>query len=632
MKSGKWREARQALEQYERANPGHGEVSRVLLDVYREQGDFAAYCQACRRLVENEPDNPDLRLMLAGGYMNDTRLASALRAFHEFLERWPDDPRVGGARESLEHLESAVDELLRDLGLTGDDGLECAVLNEEVIGCLNADDWPRAVHIGEQLLARAGDFVPAVNNVSEAHFRAGQADRAIALSRRALRLRPDSVHALANLTRYLFLTGRHHEAEEAAEQLRAARAEHADAWYKKCEALSFLGNDKAVLAVFTDAVRAGAVEQPTAACALLCHVGAVALARQGDLRQADRYWRKAQSIRPNLDLVQENLADAAEPASRRHGPWYFSLSYWGCEKAIDALGDCLDRSTREKSDEAVERTVRRFAEAHPEVVRLVPALLDRGDRAAREFAWRLAALLKTPEMLEALRGFCQSQRGPDAMRTDAVTWLRTAGVLSPGTVRMWIDGQWRDIELFGFDVTTEPVGPKHGPPVDDLAYEGYEALRRGKGADAEALFRKCIDLEGESPDLLNNLAASYDQQGRTDKSCQLARHIHERWPDYFFGRIAMANMATIEGDFERAEHYLAPLCRQQRLHITEFSALAAAKIHLLLGRGALIDAQNWLDMWRNIDPDHPGLRAAKSRYDSVAMAATLRKSLFGRRR
>jgi hypothetical protein len=94
----------------------------------------------------------------------------------------------------------------------------------------------------------------------------------------------------------------------------------------------------------------------------------------------------------------------------------------------------------------------------------------------------------------------------------------------------------------------------------------------------------------------------------------------------------MANMATIEGDFERAERYLAPLCRQQRLHITEFSALAAAQIRLLLGRGALIDARNWLDMWRNIDPDHPGLRAAKSRYDSVAMAATLRKALLGRRR
>jgi tetratricopeptide (TPR) repeat protein len=410
------------------------------------------------------------------------------------------------------------------------------------------------------------------------------------------------------------------------------RSERDDAWYKKCEALSFLGDDQAVLAIFADARRAGATRQHTPANALLYHLAAAASARQGHHRQASRYWREALKIQPGLDLAKDNLADAARAVGQRHSPWYFPLNYWGCGESIARLYASLERPAHRKSDEAVTRAVKRFADAHPEIVCLVPALLDRGDGAGREFAWRFAMLLETAEMFDALRGFCLSQRGPDAMRLETANRLCSAGVLPAGGVRIWLDGRWQDIELMGFEITTEPVDANRSPQVDGWAHDGCQALRRGDGREAERLFQKCMDLEGKSSDLLNNLAFSYALQGRTDESLRLARHIHERWPDYFFGRIAMANMATDVGDCELAENYLAPLRRRQRLHITEFAAFATANIRLLLVRGNVVAARSWLEMWKQADPEHPDLQQVESQCRAAGALGRLRRLFLGRRR
>jgi tetratricopeptide (TPR) repeat protein len=625
-------EARELLEEYEAANPGHRQVLRLLLGIYQEQRDYGPFCAVCRRLVEKEPEDPLLHLMLAGGYLSDARIASALRAFRRFVELRPNDPLADGARESIEQIEPVVDQLLQDLALTGDDRLEFLAMHEEMMACLALGDDTRTVRIGEQLLARGADFIPAINNLSEAYFRTGQADKAVAMSRRLLRAEPDNIHALANLTRYLFLTGRQEEAGASCEQLLSVPSVRGDLWYKKCEALSYLGDDQGVIAVFEDALRAGAAKQRTPATGLLYHLAATAFARQGHHRQAARYWRMALKIQPQLDLARDNLADAACAVGRRHGPWYFPLNYWGCEESLARLCDSLVRSAHRKDDEAAMRAIESFADAHPEVVRLVPALLDRGDAMGREFAWQFAMLLETPEMLDALREFCLSQRGPDAMRMETANRLCRDGVLPSGKVRMWLDGGWRDMQLIGFEITTEPVDANHCPQVDAWLDDGCQALRNGNGREAEELFQKCLDLEGEAPHLLNNLAVSYRLQGRNDESHSLVLRIHEHWPDYFFGRTAMANMATESGNWELAENYLAPLGQRRRLHITEFTALATAHIQLLLARGIVDTARGWLELWRQVDPEHPDLPQVESQFHAAGVLGGLRRLFLGRRR
>lgn len=632
MRRHKWQEARELLEEYDRAHPGQGEVLRLLIEVYLEQQDYGPFCKTCRRLAEKEPGLAVLQLMLAGGYCNYGRPASALRAFRSFVETWPDDPMIEGARESIAQLEPVVEKMLSESLLSGDDRLELAAMHEEVMACLAEGEDERAIRFGERLLARCPDFVPVMNNLSEVYSRIGKTDDAISMSRRVLERQPDNFHALSILTRHLFLNGRLDEAIALSAQLRSLQSDRDEVWCKKCEALSFLGDDEAVLAMFAEAERAGAAKSPSPANALLHHLAAVAAARRGDHRQAERYWRKALKFQPNLELARENLADAKKKIGERHGPWYFSIEYWIRKDIIGDLMHSLDGPEIRKNNEAVSRIVERFAKTHPEVIRLVPAWLDRGDEAARGFAWRLAMMLETPDMLDALRTFCLSQRGPDKMRLETAHFLHRLDAMPSSKVNLWMEGRWTEIQLFGYEITDEPNVNNRSQQVEDWAYEACEALRRGDGLEAERYIRKCIELEGEVPDLLNNLAMSYTLQGRTDDALALAKQVHERWPDYFFGRIAMANMAHDDGNYDLAESYLAPLHQQKKLHFTEFAALASATIRLMISQGNLDAARSWIDLWKQIDPDHPELLRMKRYFRSLSLMSNLRNFMSKRGR
>ena len=89
------------LEAFDRAHPGDRDVLRLLLDAYLEQRDYTALCGVCQRLIAQQPNDRELHLMLAAGYMGDARAVSALQAFRRFVAKWPDDPLAQGARESI---------------------------------------------------------------------------------------------------------------------------------------------------------------------------------------------------------------------------------------------------------------------------------------------------------------------------------------------------------------------------------------------------------------------------------------------------------------------------------------------------------------------------------------------------
>jgi len=329
-----------------------------------------------------------------------------------------------------------------------------------------------------------------------------------------------------------------------------------------------------------------------------------------------------------LEAAKDNLADAAKPRGERHGPWPFSLNHWLDSNSAIRLAKLLDDALVHKNDEAVTNAAKRFAAEHPAMATLVPALLDRGDEVGRMLAQRFALVLGTPEMHDALRSFCQSQRGPDEVRLDTAQRLNQADALPTETVRLWIKGQWREIEMLGFKVTYEPTPINRSPLGQKLAYAALQALEKDECIEAERLLKQCLELEGDAPDLLNNLAESYSGQGREDEAQALRLSVHERWPDYFFGRIAMANLATMGGDVERAEAYLGPLRRKKKLHITEFVGLAIAHIQMHLASRHLEGAQSWLDLWRKIDPEDPQLAVLQSHVHAARARGGWRKRFF----
>ena len=615
---GSWQRALEILQDYDEAHPEDPNVLGLLAEVYHHFRAYGKYCQVVRRHLALEPDNRLLHLMLGGGYLGDFRPVSALLTFRDFIGRWPGDPLADGAREEIERLEPVVENVvLKNFPGVGEERLKLAAENEEIIACLGAGEYVRVLEIAEPLLARIGEFSAVMNNLGEACFQLGDADRAIATARRVAELESGNFHALANLTRYLFFSGRPEAAREVVARLRTVQSDRKDIWIKKCEALATLGDDEGVLTVFAEAEADGVGKATSPDFAVLFHLAAVAFSRRGDCTQADRWWRAALKISTNMDVVRGNLADASKPAEKRHGAWYFAIGYWGCSKAIAGLRERFGKAGNPNAD-TIAQMVNDFVADHPEFVKLLPGLLDRGDPFGRELAWRVAMKLNTPEVIDALLNFCTSQRGPDWMRVETAEHLSQIGALPGPEVRMWLDGKWQTGNMFGFEITTEPRESAHSEQVLDWIYDGLMAIRAGNGSHAEQLFQKCIEFEGESPDVLNNLAISYNAQGRTREAVQLLRQVHQRWPDYFFGRISMASQAIIDGDFEQARDYLAPLCRRKKLHISEFAALANVQIQFALEAENLDSARHWLEMWQEIDPDNPELEDAGLRVALLA--------------
>jgi tetratricopeptide (TPR) repeat protein len=171
---------------------------------------------------------------------------------------------------------------------------------------------------------------------------------------------------------------------------------------------------------------------------------------------------------------------------------------------------------------------------------------------------------------------------------------------------MWLEGEWRETLLFGFELHGEAV-VKHAPQVHNLIGQGIEADNEGDGARAERLFRQALELEPDAPDLMNNLATALQLQGRTDAAIDLTREIHRRHPDYLFARVTLARLHAQDGQVEQARAMLDPLLARRRLHFAEFASLCMAEIDVALAGGQLEAARSWVELWESGEPDHPGI-------------------------
>ena len=604
----RWAQALPVLEALDDAYPNNFEVLTALGMVLFELQDFDSYLGVCEQLSDLAPDDADAAMALAEAYMMAIHPAHALDTLRHFMDRHPHHERIGDVAEMRADLEDKIKELLAPLGLEGQEGFEIGLLHEELQTLTEEGHYKEAYKIADQLLRRKPDFVPALNNLSQVYATEGRLDQAIATAERVLAQQPDNFHALSNLTRFLCLLGRLDEAVQYGDQLKAVESEVPERWLKQAEALSYLGDDEGVLAAFQGAQRAGLLKPPFEE-PLLYHLAAVAALRQGREAEARRHWQRAQKLAPGFELVAGNLADLRQPVSARHAPWPFNLRYWLTEQAVQDLQGLIKNMTgREEDSAAMAKITGRYLHKHPEVASIIPLLFDRGDPMGRMFAFNLAMTAQTPDMLVALRDFALSQRGPDAVRMQAAQVVSDAGLFPPGMVTLWADGEWRDLLLMGFDIHNEPT-VEHGPEVERLGGEVVEALRRKDGNEAERLLQQALALEPDAPDLLNNLATAYEQQGRADEAEELLRLIHAQHPDYAFATLSLVRLALRRGDIPEAKALLDALGTHRRFHVSELAAFCDAQIELALAEDRPEAAQSWLEMWEQVTPDHPALVA-----------------------
>jgi Flp pilus assembly protein TadD len=601
-----WAAALEKLQELDRVYPRQPAILTDLVNVCYELQELEKYQYYIEQLSRIAPETPETLLGLAGAYLSNFYPALALQTFRRFLAKYPDHERAGEVRQTVTSLETALQEFLQELAAKHKNPYQVAAWHDEVRLRTAQGQFKEGRQIAQQLLRLDPDFVSALNNLSLIELMDGHLALALKYIQRVLALEPANFQALGNLVRGQVLQGEFESARLTGEKLKQVKAEgRSDLWLKSAEAFSVLGDDPAVLAALHAAEAANSPETERLS-PMLYHFAAVAVMRLGDEAQANQYWQTALKLNPHFELAQANLADLKKPVSERHAPWPFDLRQWLSEQAVADLLTQWQAASRLQTDQAMTRAAHRYLKQYPQLRPLLPVLLERGDPAGRQFAFDLIRLAETPELLALLADFALSRYGPDKLRYKALNLSKEAGLIPPGTVRMWLQGQWQQINLHNFEIYYEPV-EKHSPQVLALVGLAVEALYKKDGVKAERLLNQALELAPDQPDLLNNLALAYSLQGRQPASETLLRQIYRDHPDYFFGRVGMANLWVQQGDLDRADELLYPLLSQQRLHITEFTALAVAYIQLYLAKDVPDAAQHWLEMWAAMEPDDPDL-------------------------
>ena len=591
--------------------PRQPDILGLMADAYFDTSDHPRYLQTMHKLHEIMPNRADVKLGLAGAYIANGYPVLALQTFRQFLKHWPHDERAADVTKTIHQLEQGLEIILAELGDASERGYEFTCRHEESRFMMETGNFSGFRRLAEKLLQQRPDFIPILNNLSQVEWLEGNLAQAIETCRKVLEVEPQNIHALSNLPRFLFMQGQLDKADQTAKQLKESDAPAVDYWTKKAEGLSFIGDDDGVLALIEQAKNARETNQLNE---MVWHWGAVAEYRKGNIAKARSYWKKCTKLAPYFELGVKNLDELKKPVHERMCPQAFSLEQWIPRKTLEPFAFAVKRAAR-KTDESLQKETSEYLDHHPEFIQFVPAALAGGDQASREFAIQLVDMTAHPALLQSLKGFSLGQEGPDRLRLEGSQILSKHGVFKSGEmVDLWIEGEWKSIMLLGFQISYDPPErPTLKPAAQKLMEKGIYALREKKGVEAEIHLRKALAIQKDEPGLLNNLAFALSMQGLTAEAKKISNDISTRFPDYFFGQITTVRKALQAGELEKARLILGKMMQKQEMHVTEFGAMCACQIDLMIKDEKPEGAVSWYQMWQQGYPEDPGLK----RYEEI---------------
>jgi len=612
LEDGDAQKALELLTELDGKFPRQVDVLGLMANAQLELGNQRGYLHALYQLHELTPNRADVKLGLAGAYFTNNLMGLALRTFRQFLKQWPRDERAADVQKTIAVLELGLTESLEKLDFTLETGLDFSCRHEELQLLMELGHHERCKRLAKDLLAQRPHFVPTLNNLCQIHWLEGELAVAIETARKVLEIEPDNVHALANLARFLYMQGNKAEALAFAGRLKKSKAEAADGWTKRAEALSFICDDEAVLALPDQAKRAGEADQLHG---VVWHWCAVAEYRRGNIAKARADWQKSLKLAPYFLLSALNLEELKKPAYERVCPQAFTMDEWLPKKIFENLLLVLKRSAGKKDDQRFQQDVSAYMDAHPEILQFVSDALLWGDAPSRELALNFVDMSAHPGLLEILKGFTLGQAGPDAERLEGLQHLTKYGVFETGEmVELWREGKPTQVLTLGFQISYDsPDKPQLRPGVLRLMEQAMNALHSADGSKAEGLLRKALEIQPEEPSLLNNLAASLQMQKKMAEANLLADTIAEKFPNYFFGQVIAVRRALQAGDLERAQTIIDRMMKKKELHVTEFGALCGCQIDLLIADEKPEGAVSWFGMWEQGYPEDPALEHYRDR-------------------
>ncbi|MEL7499007.1 MAG: tetratricopeptide repeat protein [Planctomycetota bacterium] len=590
-----------------KSQPNCAAVAETELLINQRLGRNEQACQAAKRLLKLVPKNPEALYSYASTSLSCARASIALVQFKKFLDRFPNHELADKARDSVKVCEQEsrrrVSVANEKGGLELDfenGGLKFYARHEESLEQMACYNLSATITLLEQNINQQPAFISSRNNLGICLFHQGDYENAIRASRETCEFAPDNRFAQANLIKFEFLTGNPDKANELAGKMIVDPPTEQDAFTAMVEALSFLGRDEdlIVLSQHLDQVLPDDDKR-----AIVLHHFAVANYRLESMDEAMKLWEECLELDPQQPDALRNLKDIEEKTG--HAAWSESFEKW--------LPQAFTKEIVKRQEDAPAAIVGMHVCNNPIITTLVPALLDRGDPAAREFAFNFACAVATPPMLAALNDFAFSKRGPDSLRHAALSKLKKESVLDVGPHQFFSRGKWTNIKLIGFEITNEPFQVESWK--SELLEAGYWAMHESKLDVAEAAFQQVLDRDPECRSARFNLAGVWQQRQGGDelKRAELEiRKIHADHPDYIFAALAVAIFEAEKGNVACAKELIKDIFEMPKLHISEVMMLLSTQIQVSLIEDDLETAESMWNMMRQF-ADEQDLRVIQLR-------------------
>ena len=608
---GEQASARRRLIQLAGQHPNNRSVLWALLAVCQDMEDWRTLAYFSEQLLalQHGEERAETLNNLVSAHIKLAHPALVWHFAGELATRHPGTVFAGPAQTLAEKTQALilqrVDEEIQTAHLPQDEKLALLILHDRTQFYTESARPEPAIAAAEAFLAQIPDFMPVLNNLSLSQFLSGAPAQAVAAANKTLALDPANYHALANMVRFHCLTGQFDQARAYADRLAQVASDNPDFASKQAEAFAFLGDDEKVWAAYERAQAA-----PDQLSPLLLHLAAAAAYRRGDEKKGWRLWRQALKQYPTFEMAQECLAEKRLPVGERDVPWYFTFEYWLSHDVLKLLSNLGQKASR-TSGKSFKRELLGLVEERPYLMQLLPHLLERGDRGAREFALQLIELAETPQSLQTLYDFARGRYGADDLRIEAIQFItrRHPAMLPPTKqVPMWIKGKQTEMLMLGFQISDEPEMPADvAPETLDQFERASDLLLNNQAAEAEPILREVIAAAPHFQSAYNQLGVALEMLERQEEAWALVEETYARFPDYLFVRVALARIYARKGQIEEARALTTPLLMLEKLHVSEFRALARAEMDISLANDQPEIARSWLEMWRALESDNPEL-------------------------
>ncbi len=604
----------EALRALVRDHPDNVEAAAAYAEATERLGLSESHQLACEQLARLQPDRAEVQIQLFGAYLENRRLGLLWQLFQAFQARFPNSQYQSQIGDMSEHLESALELMYKDLGVSDcPQRLDVLILKDRINGALNRDDYETIPAAAEAAFALAPHCVLFLHLLSSAYWNLGDPEQALATVERGLAIEPDDRYLAVDRIRFQGLLGDLESARANTAALAAREADKLDDWVKLAEAYVLLDEPTAIVDLYEQAERACKADPKLGELpALLLHYTAVACAKLGDTARARSLWELESESFANTDRYNYN--NILLPAAQRHTPWAMPIDYWlpyyfrkQANEFSQALPDDAELEDDPEAGDrqaAIEQAAREWFAQQP-FLNNVPHLLRVGGPDLHHFLCGLARLTQLEPLRTAIVDYALSDVGADKPRIQAAQTAVDNGWLPNGPTQLWVGGQQREILLVSVTLTND-VEPEQSdePEVEDLLERADELAENGDWAEAIALLQEAQTLAPEVKHVVLQLALYYEANEQLDDAHATLTDFCTRHPDFITGTIHLGQLEVKRGDLEAAETILTSMLQRGEFHWYDFTRLCILGIVLNIAKNHAVGARSWLNLGKESDPDY----------------------------